>query len=271
MALAPDIISCSWGFDIEDPPLGAAEQALAAAVANAVAQGIIVIFSAGNGHWGFPGQHPDVISAGGAYLQPLKSPEATEYASGFQSKIYPTRQVPDVCGLVGKPPAAVYIMLPVEPSDEIDAGYGGIPYPDGDDTKTNDGWAAFSGTSAAAPQLAGACALMRQAWPAMTPLQAKDILKTTARDVTQGPLRRLDRSPQGGGRRGPGHRSRNRGRHQGHAAGEDPLGRAAHGDPGSAACGERRSRHGGVGAGPVGRPGRRALGPSQGLYRAAGG
>jgi len=186
VALGPEIITCSWGFDIEDPPLGAPEQALAAAVANAVAQGILVIFSAGNGHWGFPGQHPDVISAGGAYLQPLKAPEATEYASGFKSKIFANRRVPDVCGLVGKPPAAVYIMLPVEPGDEIDSEFGDVPYPDGDETEMNDGWAAFSGTSAAAPQLAGTCALMKQAWPLMTPAQAKDILKTTARDVTRG-------------------------------------------------------------------------------------
>ena len=186
VALGPDIISCSWGFDIENPPLDPADQALAAAVANAVQQGIIVIFSAGNGHWGFPGQHPDVISAGGAYVQSLRAPEATEYASGFKSNIYPNRTVPDVCGLVGKPPAAVYLMLPVEPNDEIDQEFGGVNYPDGDETQTNDGWAAFSGTSAAAPQLAGTCALMKQAWPQMTPVQAKDILKTTARDVTKG-------------------------------------------------------------------------------------
>ncbi len=185
-ALGPAIISCSWGFDIEDPPLSAADQALAAAVASAVQQGIIVIFSAGNGHWGFPGQHPDVISAGGAYLQSLQPPEATEYASGFKSKVYPNRRVPDVCGLVGKPPAAVYLMLPVEPGDEIDQEFGGVDYPDGDETRPRDGWAAFSGTSAAAPQLAGACALMKQAWPQITPVQAKDILKTTARDVTKG-------------------------------------------------------------------------------------
>lgn len=186
VALGPDIISCSWGGDIEDPPLDAADQALAAAVANAVQQGIIVIFSAGNGHWGFPGQHPDVIAAGGAYFQALQAPEATEYASGFKSKVYPNRRVPDVCGLVGKPPGAVYIMLPVEPGDELDRDLGGVDYPNGDETKTNDGWAAFSGTSAAAPQLAGACALMKQAWPQMTPGQAKDIMKTTARDVTKG-------------------------------------------------------------------------------------
>ena len=29
---------------------------------------LTVVFSAGNGHFGFPGQHPDVISAGGAFM-----------------------------------------------------------------------------------------------------------------------------------------------------------------------------------------------------------
>ena len=66
--LAPQIISCSWGSDKRNPPLSAADNALAAAVAVAVASGIVVVFSAGNGHYGFPGQHPDVISAGGVYL-----------------------------------------------------------------------------------------------------------------------------------------------------------------------------------------------------------
>jgi hypothetical protein len=200
VALGPEIISCSWGSDVKNPPLDAIDQALAAAIANAVLSGIIVVFSAGNGHFGFPGQHPDVISAGGAYLQSGKPPEATEYASGFKSRVYPGRRVPDVSGLVGKPPGAVYIMLPVEPGDEIDYVFGEVPYPDGDATKVNDGWAAFSGTSAAAPQLAGACALMRQAWPQITPAQAKDILKTTARDVTKGKC-----APRTGGHRaGPG-------------------------------------------------------------------
>ena len=53
--------------------LSAADQALAAAIAAAVAGGITVVFSSGNGHWGFPGQHPDVISAGGVYMKPDES------------------------------------------------------------------------------------------------------------------------------------------------------------------------------------------------------
>ena len=33
------------------------------------AKNIAVVFSAGNGHFGFPGQHPDVISAGGTFMR----------------------------------------------------------------------------------------------------------------------------------------------------------------------------------------------------------
>ena len=186
VGLAPDVISCSWGFDIRNGPLSAANQALAASVAQAVADGIVVVFSAGNGHYGFPGQHPDVISAGGTYMDPNGKLRASNYSSGFESRIYTGRKVPDVCGLVGQVPAAAYIMLPLEPGDEIDATSYGGRHPQRDETKRDDGWAAFSGTSAAAPQIAGVCALIKQACPALGPADVRDILKRTARDVTEG-------------------------------------------------------------------------------------
>jgi subtilisin family serine protease len=184
--LKPDIITCSWGFSIQFGPLGAAEQALAASVAAAVAAGIIVVFSAGNGHWGFPGQHPDVISAGGVFMDADGSLQASDYASGFMSNIYPDRRVPDLCGLVGMRPKAIYIMLPLESKSSIDTGNAGGTHPNGDETAPDDGWAAFSGTSAAAPQLAGAAALVKQACSHLTPSQIRDILMRSARDVTTG-------------------------------------------------------------------------------------
>jgi len=104
--------------------------------------------------------------------------------------------VPDLCGLVGMKPKAIYIMLPVEPGDSIDStpwnvpppqsGLQGGTHPNGDETANNDGWAAFSGTSAAAPQLAGVAALMKQACMKLTPKQIKNIMMKTARDVTTG-------------------------------------------------------------------------------------
>lgn len=119
-------------------------------------------------------------------MLPDGSLQATPYASGFSSPIYAGRTVPDVCGLVGLPPGAKYIMLPVEPGDELDSSLSGGSHPNGDETAQNDGWASFSGTSAAAPQLAGVCALIKQACPIASPELVRRILKSTARDVTAG-------------------------------------------------------------------------------------
>lgn len=190
--LKPDIITCSWGSSIPFGPLSAADQALAAAIAAAVASGITVIFSAGNGHAGFPGQHPDVISAGGVFMNPDESLQASNYASGFMSNVYPGRRVPDLCGLVGMQPKAIYLMLPLEPNDQIDVGNAGGTHPNGDETANNDGWAAFSGTSAAAPQLAGAAALVKQACPTLKPTEIRDVLMKSARDVTTGTCNAVD-------------------------------------------------------------------------------
>ncbi len=187
VGLAPHIISNSWGSSKRNPPLSAADNALAAAIAAAVAAEIVVVFSAGNGHFGFPGQHPDVLSAGGVFMDQDGALTASDYASGFASNIYPGRNVPDVSGLVGMRPRAAYIMLPVEPNDDIDRDLGnGMSHPDGDETPPDDGWAAISGTSAAAPQLAGAAALVKQACPRLTPAEVRSVLQSSARDVTTG-------------------------------------------------------------------------------------
>jgi hypothetical protein len=187
VALQPDIICCSWGSNQRGNILSPQNRVSAALVADAVRQGIIVIFAAGNGHHGFPAQHPDVIAAGGVYLHcngSLKGTlEASNYASSFISSVYPGRQVPDVCGLVGNLPHGSYIMLPVPPGSKVDHQLAIIAQ---DGTESIDGWAAFSGTSAAAPQLAGICALMKQVNPDLSPAQVKQILKQTARDVVDG-------------------------------------------------------------------------------------
>lgn len=186
VGLNPDIITCSWGSNVQFGPLSAANLAQAASVASAVASGIVVIFSAGNGSWSFPGQHPDVISAGGVFMEADGSMRASDYASGFISNVYPNRRVPDLSGLVGMRPKAAYIMLPLEPGDSIDTDRAGGSHPNGDETAPDDGWAAFSGTSAAAPQLAGAAALVKQACTKLTPADVRDILMRSARDVTVG-------------------------------------------------------------------------------------
>ncbi len=187
VAMGPRVISCSWGFHLPGvTTLPAALVPLRLRIMSIVAAGVTVVFSAGNGHVGFPGMMPEVISVGGVHADQNMALRASNYASSFMSLIYPGRRVPDFCGLVGMQPAATYIMLPIPPSSAIDVGLGGVPQPNKDETATNDGWGVFSGTSAAAPQIAGICALLLQKQPTLTPSQIKAILRGTATDVLVG-------------------------------------------------------------------------------------
>jgi serine protease AprX len=197
--LYPAVMSNSWGFDIREATLPDWLKPLEAAVVEAVrVRGITVCFSAGNGQWGFPGQMPEVISVGGVYAyENLTSREddfdltASDYASSFESKIYPGRRVPDFCGLVGLTPRGRYIMLPVEPGDAIDRDMAidkdaATGADQSDETKPDDGWAVISGTSAACPQIAGVCALIKQVQPGLPPDLVKAVLRASARDVSKG-------------------------------------------------------------------------------------
>ena len=184
----PQVISVSMGYDLRGPdgahqltqlPRGLA--ALEAEIQAAVAAGVVVVFSAGNGHYSFPGQMKEVISAGGVYVDAGGQTQASDYASAFTSAIYSGRAVPDFCGLVGMLPHADYISLPIPPGCEIDRDNARH-----DATRPDDGWGVFSGTSAAAPQLAGVCALLLEKDPHLTPADVKAILKRTARDVASG-------------------------------------------------------------------------------------
>lgn len=184
----PQIISNSWGYDIDyagatlDPYL----KALEAAVANAVANNIVVCFSAGNGHRSFPACHPDVIAVGGVHVNyPNLDFEASSYASSFKSNLYPGRHVPDVCGLTGKrvniggAGRAPSLMLPVQPGSTLDTITPAT-------SNQNDGWGLFSGTSAACPQVAGVVALLLEKNAAIAPAKVKEILMKSARDVAVG-------------------------------------------------------------------------------------
>lgn len=184
----PHIITISMGYDLraadgvsELPNLPNTYKGLETEILNAIARNIVVVFSAGNGHYAFPGSMPEVISAGGVYIDQAGKMRASNYASAFPSKIYSGRNVPDFCGLVGLLPHAAYIMLPVPEGNEIDEANAAH-----DGTRPNDGWALFSGTSAAAPQLAAICALIKEKNPNLTPSQIKALLSRTARDVKVG-------------------------------------------------------------------------------------
>ncbi len=184
----PDVITCSWGtYGIDN--------ALVLEIVNAVANGIVVIFAAGNGHTDNPAAgvttvaHPDLISAGGAYPIQGGGLRASNYASSYDSFIYtnPQRHCPDIVGLVGEKPRACLIMLPTEPGNAMDNNLASSgAFPNGDNTATDDGWCVCSGTSAAAPQTAGVCALLLQQHSALSPMAVKNILENSAVDVLTG-------------------------------------------------------------------------------------
>jgi serine protease AprX len=193
--LYPAVMTNSWGYNLEgETAVPDWLKPLEVAIIEAVrVRGITVCFSAGNGHYGFPGQMPEVISVGGVYANEILNEKgdfdlvASNYASSFESTIYPGRRVPDFCGLVGETPRGIYIMLPVEPGDIIDTDLGGSgKFPNSDETKPGDGWAVISGTSAACPQIAGVCALIKQVQPGLPPDLVKAILRASARDVQKG-------------------------------------------------------------------------------------
>jgi subtilase family serine protease len=171
--LRPDVMTNSWGYNLDRPGTSMPNflKPLYLVVLDAVAKGITVCFSAGNGHFGFPGSMPEVISVGGVHVDANLNYSATPYASGFNSTWFPGRRTPDVCGLVGIPPTADYIVLPVEAGSNLER---------------QGGWGAFSGTSAASPMVAGVCALLKESDPSLNPDQIKKLLMYTAFDIING-------------------------------------------------------------------------------------
>jgi hypothetical protein len=191
-AARPAIMTNSWGGDVPYPPSGppdAYERAWGLEIRHAVEQGILVVFSAGNGQFSIEPQVPGVLAAGGTFMQRDLTLSASDYTSGYESPWFPGVRVPDVCGLVGMRPRAQYLLLPIPPGCviDVDESQPAPPRdPDSDGTAGNDGWALFSGTSAAAPQLAGVAALILSARPGLSPAQVTRAIAATAIDITTG-------------------------------------------------------------------------------------
>ena len=187
--LAPKIITNSWGGSDRYPPLGQPDEADLAfklEVQDAIENDILVVFSAGNGQFSIEPQIPGVLAAGGVFIDPDGRMQASDYASGYPSPWFPGVVVPTVCGLVGMQPRAHYLMLPVQPGCELDRSESIFDGEPGDGTTESDGWALFSGTSAAAPQIAGAAAVILGAKPGLKPGQVIEALSRTAVDVVIG-------------------------------------------------------------------------------------
>jgi subtilisin family serine protease len=193
-ALAPQIMTNSWGGDYELPypiPAGSepdpSDLSFALEVQDAIDKGILVIFSAGNGQLSIEPQITGVLAAGGAFVDAVGHLQASDYASGYASPWFGGVVVPTVCGLVGMQPRAQYLMLPVQPGCQLDQEESAFDSGEaGDGTTATDGWALFSGTSAAAPQVAGASGLILSAKPGLEPAKVIEALSKTATDVVVG-------------------------------------------------------------------------------------
>ena len=157
---SPHIISNSWGWNIDNmsksqlkaqaPNLFNELRDVENIINDAIDDGVVMIFAAGNGQLAFPASIPDVLAVGGVTVHADGSLEASSYASSFRSSLYPGRKVPDICGIVGESNVVQgvqqgHIMLPVPPGCRLEGwNMPGSIVPNG--------WGVFSGTSAAAPQ-----------------------------------------------------------------------------------------------------------------------
>jgi subtilisin family serine protease len=193
LSLSPHISVSSWGWDIDykspaqlqidDSNLFNEVRDIEQIIADAVDDGVTMIFASGNGHKAFPGCMPEVFSIGGTTVEQSGNLKASNYASSFSSSFYPGRNVPDFCGVVGEAnpgsPLKGHIMLPVPNGCELEGS--NLPL-----SSKNKGWGIFSGTSAAAPQIAGVAALMLSINPSLKPNDLRQIIEDTAVDVSRG-------------------------------------------------------------------------------------
>lgn len=191
----PNIITNSWGWNIDNRSKSQIRSNdrnqyneiidIENIISDAIDDGVVVIFSAGNGHRAFPGSMDEVLSIGGVLVNRDGSFEASNYASSFVSQMYPNRRVPDVCGIVGSANRNSngflpgHIMLPVPNGSQLEGE-------NLSSQRGNQGWGMFSGTSASAPQVAGIVALMLSINPNLSQKDVKSILEQSARDVTKG-------------------------------------------------------------------------------------
>lgn len=189
LAHSPHVLSCSWGWDKDyqsrdqlrrtEPHTALQFDDMERIIRGAIQEGTTVIFSAGNGERAFPASMPEVIAVGGMTWTEQGNLVPSSLAGSYASQFYPGRLVPDLCGIVGeggKYPRKGHIMLPTSRASVLE----GENLPLG---KTTSGWAITSGTSSAAPQVAGLIALMLEVNPDLKPREVGAILRNTARGV----------------------------------------------------------------------------------------
>jgi serine protease AprX len=184
LALEPRVINCAWGFNIDHKgakALPSEFQKMYRILRRAIRRGVTIVAAGGNGQQPFPGNMPEVIAAGGVYWGPDGHFEPSDVSSKFKSHIFPGREVPDVCGLVGNRPHGRLLLVPVPPRATLARRASFSTIAAGESTRTRaPGWAMFSGTSAATAMVTGTIALMLQARPELTPAQIKEMIMSAA-------------------------------------------------------------------------------------------
>jgi subtilisin family serine protease len=180
IALGAQIISCAWGFDIDQPDqknrkkkLPKDMHALHRLIVEAIGKGICVVAAAGNGQFSFPGSMPEVISAGGAFYGEDQKFYPSDLSSVYESSIFQGRKIPDLCGLAGNLPHGRLLLLPVPPQAKLARRPGFQLENEAGPKKKTTGWALFSGTSAATAMISGAAALVLQRDPTLSPSDVK--------------------------------------------------------------------------------------------------
>jgi hypothetical protein len=103
------VLTNSWGGDYPDPipaQPDAFDRPLILEILDAIRQNIVVVFAAGNDHFGAEAQVPGVIAAGGVFASAGLDLQASDYSSGYHSQWFGGVDVPTVSGLVGMRHAA---------------------------------------------------------------------------------------------------------------------------------------------------------------------
>lgn len=172
-----DVINLSLGS-----PMGTADTADSVAADNASAAGVIVVVAAGNA-----GPDSETIGSPGAARQAITvgASSLNDTVADFSSR-GPVRSGDTI---ISKPDL-------VAPGVSICAALraGASRTTCGDDDHT-----ALSGTSMAAPHIAGVAALLKQARPTMSPAQAKLLLKASARSLRDSSGETISAYAQGAG------------------------------------------------------------------------
>lgn len=185
MEIEPHILNCAWGFNVEQSRSRALPrqfQRLHRLLQRVIERGTCVVAAAGNGQHCFPGNMPEVISAGAVFYTREGRFEPSDISSRFTSRIFPDRAVPDICGIAGNRPHGRLLLVPVPPEAKLSRRHS-VNHP---------GWALFSGTSAATAMISGAAALLLQADSSLKPEDIRRVLRESATIVPSSGCRVMD-------------------------------------------------------------------------------